>query len=43
MIDSKRKRLGEVSNSEENGLIDMTNGPKNLIEAGPGFQARLQQ
>lgn len=48
IIDPKRRRVEHVDNMEQtegklvNGLIN-TDRPKNLREAGPVEQARLQQ
>ncbi|XP_017254540.1 uncharacterized protein LOC108224425 [Daucus carota subsp. sativus] len=51
VTDSKRKRGNEDTNVDSSGVVngeskglDMSNiGPKNLLEAGPVVQARLQQ
>lgn len=48
IMDSKRRRVDNKEDMADDGL-DNTNGPAknsgplNLLEAGPGFQARLDK
>lgn len=44
VVDPKRKRVEQEENTEVTELdIMLNNGPKNLLEAGPVIQARLNQ
>lgn len=43
VMDTKRKRVDKEYNVETDGLVMLTDGPKNGLEAGPVIHDRLQQ